>query len=145
MLLIRACIVLAKIISIQRNAIDNCFSIYKQKFGTGNYFSYSLQETGEYYNLYNDLMLHWNLVLPERIFTIQYEKLTMYQEKETKRLLKHCSLKWEEDCLSFHKTNRDVRTASSVQVRQPLYNSSVNLWKKYENELEPLINILERS
>ena len=135
----------AKIISIQRNAIDNCFSIYKQKFGTGNYFSYSLQETGEYYNLYNDLMLHWNLVLPERIFTIQYEKLTMYQEKETKRLLKHCSLKWEEDCLSFHKTNRDVRTASSVQVRQPLYNSSVNLWKKYENELEPLINILERS
>ena len=136
---------LAKIISIQRNAIDNCFSIYKQKFGTGNYFSYSLQETGEYYNLYNELMNHWNSVLPEKIFSIQYEKLTLNQEKETKRLLDHCSLNWEEDCLSFHKTSRDVRTASSVQVRQPLYNSSVNLWKNYKKELKPLIEILERS
>ena len=81
-------------------------------------------------------MHHWNSVLPEQIFTIQYEKLTLNQEKETKRLLDHCSLNWEEDCLSFHKTSRDVRTASSVQVRQPLYNSSVNLWKNYKKELQ---------
>ena len=132
----------AKIVLVERNAMDNCFSIFKQRFGTGNLFSYSLREVGEYYNMYNDLMSHWLSLLRENIYSIRYEEIVEDLVKQSKGLLDYCDLEWEEACLNFHRTERDVRTASAVQVRQPIYSSSIEIWKKYEKELNPLVKII---
>ena len=132
----------AKIILCEREPLDNCFSIFKQKFGTGNEYAYSLEEVGEYYNLYVELIAHWESVLPNKVHKVKYEELTSNQEKISREMIDFCDLEWEESCMSFHSTKREVNTASAVQVRQPIYTSSVDLWKKYENELEPLIKIL---
>ena len=134
----------AKIILVERNALDNCYSIFKQRFGTGNSFSYSLKEVGQYYNIYHDLMDHWFSVLRNNIYSIHYEDIVKDLVKHSKSLINYCDLEWEEACLDFHQTERDVRTASAVQVRQPIYNSSVGLWKKYEKELDPLVKIINR-
>jgi len=134
----------AKIILCEREPLDNCFSIFKQKFGTGNEYAYSLEEVGEYYNLYVELIAHWESVLPNKVHRVKYEELTSNQEKISREMINFCDLEWEESCMSFHSTKREVNTASAVQVRQPIYTSSVDLWKKYENELEPLINILNK-
>ena len=83
-------------------------------------------------------------MLPNKIYRAKYEELTSNQEKISREMINFCDLEWEESCMSFHTTKREVNTASAVQVRQPIYTSSVNLWKKYENELEPLINILNK-
>ena len=132
----------AKIILCEREPLDNCFSIYKQKFGIGNDFAYSLKETGEYYNLYRDLMKHWERVLPEKMFRVSYEKLIANQESVSKQMINFCKLDWEEECLNFHSTKREVNTASAVQVRKPIYKTSVNLWEKYKENLNPLIKEL---
>jgi len=134
----------AKIILCEREPLDNCFSIFKQKFGTGNEYAYSLEEVGEYYNLYFDLIAHWESVLPNKVYRVKYEELIYNQENISREMINFCELEWEENCMSFHSTKREVNTASAVQVRQPIYSSSVDLWKKYENELEPLINILNK-
>ena len=134
----------AKIILCEREPLDNCFSIFKQKFGTGNQYAYSLEEVGEYYNLYLELIAHWESGFPNKIYRVKYEELTSNQEKISREMINFCDLEWEESCMSFHSTKRDVNTASAVQVRQPIYTSSVGLWKKYENELEPLIKILNK-
>ena len=134
----------AKIILCEREPLDNCFSIFKNKFGTGNEYAYNLEEIGEYYNLYVELIAHWESMLPNKIYRAKYEELTSNQEKISREIINFCDLEWEESCMSFHTTKREVNTASAVQVRQPIYTSSVNLWKKYENELEPLINVLNK-
>jgi len=141
--MIACCLPGAKIILSDRNPIDNCFSIYKQKFGTGNLYAYSLKEIGEYYNLYKDLMAHWELILPDKIFTVSYEELISEQERTTRNLLKYISLDWEDTCLDFHSTERGVLTASAVQVKQPIYNTSVDLWENYSEDLNPLRKILD--
>jgi len=132
----------AKIILCEREPLDNCFSIYKQKFGIGNDFAYSLKETGEYYNLYRDLIKHWETVLPTKMFRVSYEELIDNQESVSKQMINFCKLDWEEDCLNFHSTKREVNTASAVQVRKPIYKTSVNLWEKYKENLNPLIKEL---
>ena len=132
----------AKIIHCQRNPIDTCLSCFKNHFALGHRFSSDLQELGAYYQLYNRLMSHWDDVLPDYIFHFQYEDLITDQETQTRSLLEHCGLEWEESCLSFHQTERLVKTMSSPQVRRPLYHDSVGLWKKYENQLQPLISVL---
>ena len=132
----------AKIILCEREPLDNCFSIYKQKFGIGNDFAYSLKETGEYYNLYSDLIKHWETVLPKKMFKVSYEKLIASQESVSKQMINFCKLDWEEECLNFHSTKREVNTASAVQVRKPIYKTSVNLWEKYKENLNPLIKAL---
>ena len=129
----------AKIILCERGHLDNCFSIFKQKFGSANEYAYSLEEVGEYYNLYLDLIAHWESVLPNKVHRVKYEELISNQEKISREMVNFCDLEWEEDCISFHSTKREVNTASAVQVRNPIYTSSVGLWKKYENELAPLI------
>ena len=134
----------AKIILCDRDPMDNCFSIYKQKFGIGNDYAYSLKEIGEYFNLYKDLMAYWKLVIPKKIFKLSYEKLISNQEEISRDMVKHCSLDWEKSCLSFHSTERDVLTASAVQVRQPLYNTSVNLWKNYKEDIKVLSTELNK-
>jgi len=134
----------AKIILCERGSLDNCFSIFKQKFGTGNEYAYSLEEIGEYYNLYIKLIAHWESIFPNKIYRVSYEELTAKQEIISRNMIDFCNLEWEEACISFHSTKRPVNTVSAVQVRQPIYTSSVDLWKKYENELEPLVKILNK-
>lgn len=132
----------AKIIHCKRDPMDNCFSIYKNFFGDAIPYGYDQHELGHYYLLYKDLMAHWDVVLPPgTIYDISYEDVVSDQESETRKLLEYCELPWEDSCLSFHKTTRIVSTASAAQVRKPLYKDSIQLWKQYEKQLEPLQKI----
>ena len=118
--------------------MDNCLSIFKNHFGDGQYYSYDMEALGQYYNLYTDLMNHWETVLPGFVYHSQYENLITDQESETRKLLEFCGLPWDENCLSFHETKRKVKTASNAQVRQPIYKDSVMLSKRYGDKLKPL-------
>jgi len=133
----------ARIIHCKRAAEDTCLSIFKTYF-PGNVHEYAcdLTELGQYYRMYEDLMAHWQNVLPGFVHDIQYEDLIDDQEPLTRDLLAHCGLDWDPACLEFYKTDRAVRTASLVQVRTPLYKSSVQLWRRYEAELHPLLHAL---
>jgi tetratricopeptide (TPR) repeat protein len=129
----------AKIISCLRDPLDNCLSIYKNHlFAEVHKYAYDLRELGHYYLLFQDLMRYWHEVFPGKIYDISYEKLVLDQEAETRKLLAHCDLSWDDACLSFHKTPRIVATASAVQVRKPIYKNSVQLWKRYEKQLQSL-------
>lgn len=132
----------AKIISCLRDPMDNCLSIYKNIFSEGHKYAYSLEELGRYHTCYQDLMFYWDEVFPGKIYDISYEKLVSDQEEETRKLLNHCGLSWDDACLTFHKTSRRVATASAAQVRKPLYKDSVQLWKRYEKQLQPLQNAI---
>ena len=133
----------AKIINARRHPLDSCFGSYKQLFASGQPFTYDLFELGEYYKEYQYLMEHWHEVIPNFILDVHYEKVVNDLETEVKRMLDFCGLSFEENCLRFYETERAVKTASSEQVRQPLYSSSVNLWRYYENNLGDLIDILQ--
>ena len=132
----------AKIINARRHPLDSCFGSYKQLFASGQPFTYDLFELGEYYLEYQQLMEYWHEVIPNFILDVHYEKVVNDLETEVKRMLDFCDLSFEENCLRFYETERAVKTASSEQVRQPLYSSSVNLWRYYENNLDDLIEIL---
>ena len=132
----------AKIINARRHPLDSCYGSYKQLFANGQPFTYDLVELGEYYLQYQSLMEYWHKVLPNFILDVHYEKVVSDLETEVERMLDFCGLPFEENCLRFHETERAVKTASSEQVRQPLYSSSINLWRKYENNLGDLIEIL---
>ena len=133
----------AKIINARRHPLDSCLGCYKQHFARGQTFTYDLVELGEFYLEYQALMDYWHSVLPGRILDVQYEDMVADQEKQTRRLLDYCGLDFEDACLNFHETDRPVRTASSEQVRQPIYNSSLKTWKRFEDNLGPLLEILE--
>ena len=133
----------AKIINAKRHPLDTCLGTYKQLFARGISFSYELEELGEYYLQYQRLMDHWDAVLPGKVLHVQYEDVVADLESQTRRILDHCGLPWDEKCLQFYETQRDVRTASSEQVRQPIYSSSVDLWRHYESHLAELIDIIE--
>jgi len=136
--LIKTILPKAKIIHCTRNPMDTCFSIFKTEFAGTHGYAYDMVELGQYYKLYQDLMAHWEKVLPGSMYTISYEELIADQQNQTQRLLDFCGLSWDAGCLTFHKTERRVRTASLAQVRQPIYKDSVQLWKRYEKHLEPL-------
>jgi len=133
----------AKIINAMRHPIDSCFGSYKQLFASGQPFSYDITELGEYYLQYQRLMDHWQRVTPGFSLDVRYEDVVADLEGQVRRILDFCNLPFEENCLRFHETKRAVKTASSEQVRQPIYSSSVNLWRNYENHLGELIEILE--
>ncbi len=128
----------AKIIDARRNPMDTCFSCFKQLFARGQVFTYDLSELSRYYINYIKLMDHWDYVLPGKVHKVIYEDMVGNQEEETKKLLKFCNVPFEENCLRFYETKRAVKTASSEQVRQPIYNQSINLWKNYEPFLDDL-------
>jgi tetratricopeptide (TPR) repeat protein len=128
----------AKVIHCLRDPMDTCFSIFKKDFKGPHKYAHDLFELGRYYNLYRDLMAHWEKVLPGFMHSLKYEELISDQQNQTKGLLDFCGLPWDETCLDFHKTERRVGTASLAQVRQPIYNDSIELWKRYEKHLEPL-------
>lgn len=132
----------ARIIHCQRNALDTCISIYFNYFAKGNLYAFDLNELGQYYLDYERLMLHWRSLFPADILTVQYEELVGDQEKFSRQLIAHVGLQWDQRCLDFHLNKRAVRTASSVQVRRPIYTSSINRWKHYEKQLAPLKAIL---
>jgi tetratricopeptide (TPR) repeat protein len=134
----------AKIIHCVRDAKDNCLSIYKQNFTTGNFrFAYNLKTLGKFHNLYRLLMKHWHRVFPNTIYDISYESLTQNPEPEVRKLLAACDLDWQDGCLNFEKNTGIVKTASAYQVRQPIYTSSVSLWKQYQAFLKPLLDELQ--
>jgi tetratricopeptide (TPR) repeat protein len=133
----------AKIINARRHPLDSCFGTYKQLFAQGQPFSYDLNELGEYYLQYRRLMDHWHEVLPGKVLDVQYEEVVSDLETQVRRILDYCGLPFEDACLRFHETERAIRTASSEQVRRPIYSSSVNLWRNYEKYLGDLIHILE--
>ena len=132
----------AKIIDARRAPMDCCFSGFKQLFAEGQEFTYGLEQIGRYYRGYVDLMRHWNLSLPSKILTVQYEDVVDDLETQVKRVLDHCGLPFEQACVDFHQTKRSVRTASSEQVRQPLYRSGMEQWRPFEPWLGPLKDAL---
>jgi len=132
----------ARIIHCRRDAMDTCFSCYKHYFTGGHRYTFNLEELGEYYKLYQGLMDHWHQVLPGHILDIDYEALVEDQAGELKKILEFCGLPWDDHCMTFYESENTAITASSVQVKQPLYKSALGYWRHYENELAGLKKIL---
>ncbi|MDA9814890.1 sulfotransferase [Gammaproteobacteria bacterium] len=130
----------AKIIDARRNPLDGCFSCFKQYFAKGQHFTYDLDDIARYYKDYQKIMNFWNQLYPDSIHTIKYENVINNSEEEVRSLLTFLNLDFEESCMKFYESSRPVKTASSEQVRQPIYNSGVNYWKNYQSDLEVLIN-----
>jgi len=132
----------AKIIALRRGAMDSCLSNYRQLLSVQESFynyTYDLQDIGFFYKEFDSLMSHWRETLPKtRFMEIHYEDIVFDQDNQTRRLLEFCDLPWEEACLNFHENAAPVSTASSVQVRQPLYSGSIGRWKKYGGKLDIL-------
>ena len=122
----------AKIIDARREPMACCFSNLKQLFASGQEFTYSTLDIARYYRTYLDLMAHWNTALPGRVLRICHEDVVDDLEGNVRRILDFCGLEFEPACVEFHKTERSVRTASSEQVRQPIYREGLDQWKNFE-------------
>ena len=130
----------AIIIHSVRDPADNCLSCFSKLFTGKQAHTYDLAELGRYYRNYRTLMAHWERVLPPgRMLTVRYEDVVADLEVEARRIIAHCGLDWDPRCLAFHKTERPIRTASALQVRQPIYNSAVGRWRAYAPFLRPLL------
>jgi tetratricopeptide (TPR) repeat protein len=128
----------ARIIDARRHPLGCCFSCFKQQFARGQNFTYSLTDLGRYYRDYLELMAHFDEVLPGRIHRVHYEATIENTESEVRRLLAYCGLPYEENCLRFYENERAVRTASSEQVRQPIFREGLDHWRHFEPWLDPL-------
>jgi hypothetical protein len=128
----------AKIIDARREPMACCFSNFKQLFANGQEFTYSLEDIGCYYRTYVELMQHWDEVLPGKVLRMQHEDVVEDLEGSVRRLLAHCGLEFEPGCLEFWKTERHVRTASSEQVRRPIFKEGLDQWRNFEPWLGPL-------
>jgi tetratricopeptide (TPR) repeat protein len=133
----------AKVINARRHPIDSCLGGYKQLFGKGQHFTYDVIELSEYYQQYDQLMRHWHDALPGKILDVHYEETVCDLESQVRRILDHCGLPFEEQCLRFYETDRAVKTASSEQVRQPIYRGSLGKWRRYEKHLDDWIEDLD--
>jgi hypothetical protein len=122
----------AKIIDARREPMACCFGNLKQLFASGQEFSYNITDIARYYRTYLEIMQHWNMALPGRILTVHHEDEVADLEGSVRRILDFCGLPLEPACLEFHKTPRNVRTASSEQVRQPISRESLDQWRNYE-------------
>jgi len=140
--MIHLCLPNAVILHSVRDPVDTCLGCYKQIFGTGHETTYDLTLMGKTYVLYRRLMEHWSRVLPGLVVDVVYEKLVADPETEIRRLLAACGLPWDDACLNFHENQRTVKTASSNQVRQPIFKSAVQRWRRYEKNLGPLLEAL---
>ncbi len=136
--LIRRALPQAKIVHLTRHPMAACYAMYKTLFKDAYPFSYDLEELGRYYIGYRRLMDHWHASLPGAIHSLSYEALVADQIGETRKLLDYCGLDWEDACVDFHRNVAPITTASAVQVRQPLYRTSVAQWRHYAAQLEPL-------
>jgi cytochrome c-type biogenesis protein CcmH/NrfG len=137
----------AKVINARRHPLDSCLGSYKQLFGKGQHFTYDMSELAAYYRQYHETMRHWHEVLPGKVLDVHYEDTVTDLEGQVRRILAHCGLPFEDACLRFHETRRAVKTASSEQVRQPLYDRALGTWRRYERHLgawqEQLADILD--
>ncbi len=125
----------AKIINARRHPLDSMLGSYKQLFGKGQNFTYDMDELALYYRQYHEIMQHWHRVVPGKVLDVHYEETVGDVEAQVRRILAHCGLEFEEACLRFHETDRAVRTASSEQVRLPLYTRALGTWRRYEKHL----------
>jgi hypothetical protein len=132
----------AKIIDARRHPMACCLSNYKQHFARGQTFTYDLGDIGRYYRDYVEVMAHFDAVLPGRVYRVFYEQMVADPETEVRRLLAYLDLPFEESCLRFYENERAVRTASSEQVRQPIFTEGVEHWRNYEAWLGPLKTVL---
>lgn len=133
----------AKIIHVNRNPLDTCLSCFTQLFTSKQEHTYDLAELGRYYVDYARLMEHWRSVLPDGAFLdVQYEDIVADQETQARRMIDFCGLDWDDACIEFHKNKRSILTASVNQVRQPIYKSSVERWRRHEKYLGPLLDAL---
>ena len=129
----------AKIIDARRNPLDGCFSCFKQYFAKGQHFTYDLDDVARYYKDYLKIMKFWNNYFPDEIYTVCYENVINNPEQEVRLMLKYLGLDFEKSCMDFYKSSRPVKTASSEQVRQPIYKSGMNYWENYEDDLSTLV------
>ncbi|MGB4859165.1 MAG: sulfotransferase [Dokdonella sp.] len=137
--LIAAALPNARIIHLRRNPMDACYAMYKTLFRMAYPFSYDLDDLARYWIGYDQLMKHWRRMLPpEQFIEIDYEELVANQEAVSRRLIDFVGLQWQDECLAFERNPQPSLTASAAQVRQPIYASSVRLWRRYENDLAPL-------
>jgi hypothetical protein len=132
----------ARVIDARRSPMAAGFSVFKQHFARGHDFSYDLTDIGRYYRAYVDLMAHFDAVLPGRVYRVIHEDLVDDTEGQVRRLLGYLGLPFEAACLEFHRTERAVRTASSEQVRRPIYREGLDHWRNYEPWLGPLAEAL---
>ena len=128
----------AKIIDARRSALACCFSNFKQLFAAGQEFTYGLEDIGRYYRTYVELMAHWDSVLPQRVLRVQHEDVVENLEANVRRILEFCGLEFEPQCVEFYKTERSIRTASSEQVRRPIFKEGIDQWRNFEPWLGPL-------
>jgi hypothetical protein len=135
----------ARIICLRRNPLDTCLSNFRQLFATRfpyYRYAYDLLDTGRYYALFDALMAHWRELMPDHYREVHYEDLVANPEGEARKLLDFCGLEWDPQCLRFFENPTPVATASSIQVRSPLYSSSVGRWKHYAEELAEVTALL---
>jgi tetratricopeptide (TPR) repeat protein len=125
----------AKVINARRHPFDSCLGNYKQLFGRGQNFTYDMLDLAHYYQQYDSMIKHWHEVLPGKVLDVHYEETVTNLEDQVRRILEHCDLPFEESCVRFHETDRAVKTASSEQVRQPIYTGAMGTWRRYENHL----------
>lgn len=133
----------AKIIHCKRNPIDTCLSCYKQYFTLGHYWSYDLDDMAEHYKKYADLMDHWRNVIPDKFIEVSYEDTVNDLESQARHLIDYVGLEWNDACLTPHKSERSILTASKGQVRKPVYKTSVEAWRRYEDQLAEFAQKLE--
>jgi Sulfotransferase family len=139
--LIRLALPQARIIHVRRDPVDTCLSCYSILFMGNQPHAYELGELGRYYHSYQRLMAHWRTVLPpDAMLEVDYEDVVADLEGQARRMVAYCGLDWDAACLSFHRTQRPVRTASAVQVRQPIYRDAIGRWRPAEVELRPLLD-----
>ena len=132
----------AKIIDARRHPLACCFSNFKQLYARGQLFSYDLVDMGRFYRDYVELLAHFDEALPGRVHRVIYEQMVEDTETEVRRLLDYCGLPFEAGCLRFFENERPVRTASSEQVRQPIYREGIDQWRHFEEWLDPLKDAL---
>ena len=135
----------AKVIVVRRNPMDSCLSNFRQLFSLRSpyyAYSYDILDCGRYYLMFDQLLQHWNELFPKRIYTVRYEDIVDNQQATTRMLLNYCELPWNDACLHFEANAAPVATASSAQVREPVYRSALERWKNYRSELEPLAELL---
>ena len=125
----------ARVINARRHPLDACLGCYRQLFARGQNFTYDLEELAHYYQCYDRMMAHWHAVLPGKVLDVHYEDTVCDTEAQVRRILDHCGLPFEESCLRFHENPRAVKTASSEQVRQPIYRGALGMWRNYERHL----------
>ena len=125
----------ARVINARRHPLDSCLGNYKQLFGKGQNFTYDIEDLSIYYRMYHRMIRHWHAVLPGKVLDVHYEETVVDLARQVRRILDHCGLPFESACLRFHETDRAVKTASSEQVRQPIYTRALGTWRRYEQHL----------